>query len=99
MRKIWWPEASERAPKSLLKNCPTPLVPWPIPADQGWDRFGIEGGSEAILTGPMLPRTKVCGGGGGGEKLAGRETSEGKEKIWVLKLNFEIFTVMPLNFF
>ena len=47
----------------------------------------------------MPPRTKVCGGGGGGEKLAGREASEGKEKIWVLKLNFEIFTVMPLNFF
>ncbi|KAI5326910.1 hypothetical protein L3X38_035993 [Prunus dulcis] len=64
MRKIRWPEASERAPKSLLKNCPTPPVPWLIPAtmlaDQGWDRFRIEGGSEVVLMGPMLPRTKVC---------------------------------------
>ncbi|KAI5320987.1 hypothetical protein L3X38_015390 [Prunus dulcis] len=103
MRNIWWPEASERAPKSSLKNCPTPPVPWLIQAtmlaDQGWDRFGIKGGSEVVLMGPTLPRTKVCGGGGGGEKLAGLETSEGKEKIWVLKLNFEIFMVMPLNFF
>ncbi|KAI5347472.1 hypothetical protein L3X38_015351 [Prunus dulcis] len=63
-------------------------------ADQSWDRFGIKGGSEVVLMGPTLPRTKVCGGGGGGEKLAGLETSEGKEKIWVLKLNFEIFMVI-----
>ncbi|KAI5320906.1 hypothetical protein L3X38_040614 [Prunus dulcis] len=93
MRKIRWPEASERAPKSLLKNCPTPPVPWLIPAtmlaDQGWDRFGIEGGSEVVLMGSMLPRTKVCVAVVEGEKLAGRETSEGKEKIWVLKLNFK----------
>ena len=103
MRKIWGPEASERAPKSLIKNYPTLPIPWLIltsmPADQGWDRFGIEGGSEGVLTGPMPPRTKMCGGSDGGEKLVGREAFEGKEKIWVLKLNFEIFTVMQLNFF
>ncbi|KAI5317456.1 hypothetical protein L3X38_037163 [Prunus dulcis] len=103
MRKIWWSEASERDPECLLKIFPTPPVLWLIPsttlADQGWDWSGIEEVSEAVLTKPVWPRTKVCGGGGGGEKLAGREASEGKEKIWVLKLNFEIFTIMPLNFF
>ncbi|KAI5334965.1 hypothetical protein L3X38_025098 [Prunus dulcis] len=56
------------------------LIPETTPADQGWAWSGIKEGSEAVLTGPVLPRTKVCGGGGGGggEKLAGREASEGK---------------------
>ncbi|KAI5333263.1 hypothetical protein L3X38_023393 [Prunus dulcis] len=47
-----------------LKNCQNSFVSWLFSAtttdDRGWDRSGIEEGSEAVLTGPVSPQVAEC---------------------------------------
>ena len=101
-RLIWWSEVRERAPKNFQKNCWNQPVSWQFPAttvaDGGWGGAGLIEGSEVVRLGPVLPETVAWVGRNRCLKLAGRDGSREK-KAGFIKLNFEIFTVLPLRLF